>query len=431
MPKKIAVVGAGIAGLTCAYELQQHGFDVVVFEKNNYVGGRMASRRKNMLLFDIGADHLCNLYQEIRKYCAAFAIPWEKMRFEKYGIWRDGKIRSMEKIVGWKTKKRLAVEFLKTKDQGLSFLNLSKAAQWDIGSAYDAMLRSLGQEAVDYLIDPFSSTYEFHSAKQISYGAFKAIMQSLKYEEKDWRLHRTQGGMSAIPEAMAQKLNVKLNTPVQSVKGGSIVSITSDTIEHFDAVVLACTADVSSAILQNPNARQKELLENTQYSTTISVAFQVPAEALENQPSVVWVPRKESASISGYVNELYKGEELQHKGKSLLCTWLHEDFARPLLDASDEEIFTAVKKELLTVCPWFNSAKQLETHDLQRWPAAMPKFAPGHLQRVKTFLENEQGQENVYLCGDYMNSPWTEGALRCGQRVAEQIRQRFHAGSSL
>ena len=39
--KRIAVIGAGIAGLTCAYELQKAGFDVVVLEKNSYVGGRM------------------------------------------------------------------------------------------------------------------------------------------------------------------------------------------------------------------------------------------------------------------------------------------------------------------------------------------------------------------------------------------------------
>ena len=32
--KHIAVIGAGISGLTCAYELQRAGFDVEIFEKN-------------------------------------------------------------------------------------------------------------------------------------------------------------------------------------------------------------------------------------------------------------------------------------------------------------------------------------------------------------------------------------------------------------
>ena len=56
--KKIAVIGAGIAGLSCAYELQKAGHNVTVFEKESYIGGRMATRTKEGLPFDIGADHL-------------------------------------------------------------------------------------------------------------------------------------------------------------------------------------------------------------------------------------------------------------------------------------------------------------------------------------------------------------------------------------
>ncbi|MFB4271494.1 FAD-dependent oxidoreductase [Nonomuraea sp. GTA35] len=34
------VVGAGLAGLTCARDLHRHGLDVVVLEARNRVGGR-------------------------------------------------------------------------------------------------------------------------------------------------------------------------------------------------------------------------------------------------------------------------------------------------------------------------------------------------------------------------------------------------------
>ncbi|AFY65013.1 amine oxidase [Geitlerinema sp. PCC 7407] len=42
---EIAIVGAGMAGLTCAQQLHQAGYDVVVFDKSRGVGGRMATRR--------------------------------------------------------------------------------------------------------------------------------------------------------------------------------------------------------------------------------------------------------------------------------------------------------------------------------------------------------------------------------------------------
>jgi renalase len=42
---RIAVIGAGMAGATCARELSDAGADVHVFEKSRGVGGRMATRR--------------------------------------------------------------------------------------------------------------------------------------------------------------------------------------------------------------------------------------------------------------------------------------------------------------------------------------------------------------------------------------------------
>jgi predicted NAD/FAD-dependent oxidoreductase len=45
MSEKIAVIGAGIAGLTCARELQHAGREVVLYDKGQVPGGRIATRR--------------------------------------------------------------------------------------------------------------------------------------------------------------------------------------------------------------------------------------------------------------------------------------------------------------------------------------------------------------------------------------------------
>ncbi|REJ84950.1 MAG: FAD-dependent oxidoreductase [Acidobacteria bacterium] len=52
-----AVVGAGLAGVTAARTLADHGLDVVVFEKSRGPGGRMARRSYGAHQFDFGAQY--------------------------------------------------------------------------------------------------------------------------------------------------------------------------------------------------------------------------------------------------------------------------------------------------------------------------------------------------------------------------------------
>lgn len=55
--KSIAIVGAGLAGITAARTLTQSGHQVTVFEKSRGLGGRMASRRSDFGRFDHGAQY--------------------------------------------------------------------------------------------------------------------------------------------------------------------------------------------------------------------------------------------------------------------------------------------------------------------------------------------------------------------------------------
>jgi predicted NAD/FAD-dependent oxidoreductase len=56
---RIAVIGAGMCGLTCAYQLRAEGFAPTVFEKSRGLGGRLATRRlDDGITFDHGAQYM-------------------------------------------------------------------------------------------------------------------------------------------------------------------------------------------------------------------------------------------------------------------------------------------------------------------------------------------------------------------------------------
>lgn len=77
----IAIIGAGLAGLTCANHLRERGHSVTVYEKNADVGGRMGTRQTELGGFDHGAQYFTASSERFKKEVTAWrkagwAAPW-------------------------------------------------------------------------------------------------------------------------------------------------------------------------------------------------------------------------------------------------------------------------------------------------------------------------------------------------------------------
>ncbi len=78
---RVAVVGAGVAGLACARALINGGADVCVFDKGRSVGGRLATRRIPPHAFDLGAQYFTakdeRFARQVRAWSeAGVCAPW-------------------------------------------------------------------------------------------------------------------------------------------------------------------------------------------------------------------------------------------------------------------------------------------------------------------------------------------------------------------
>lgn len=79
----VIVVGAGLAGLTAAYELKRAGFDVKVLEARDRVGGRVHTIRapfRGGQHAEAGGEYVDAVHRHIRAYCRRFALPLEDAR---------------------------------------------------------------------------------------------------------------------------------------------------------------------------------------------------------------------------------------------------------------------------------------------------------------------------------------------------------------
>lgn len=93
--KKVAVIGAGIAGLSCARALQSSGISVDIFEKSRGPSGRMSTRRTEDWSADHGAQYFTardpRFIQELQDWIqAGTADTWSpKLKVYEANAWRD------------------------------------------------------------------------------------------------------------------------------------------------------------------------------------------------------------------------------------------------------------------------------------------------------------------------------------------------------
>jgi renalase len=88
----IAVIGAGMAGLTCARELARADLRVTVFERSRGLGGRLGTRRRGNLAFDHGAQFITARSRPFVRYVematrSGVLRPWHPTIMEDERSW--------------------------------------------------------------------------------------------------------------------------------------------------------------------------------------------------------------------------------------------------------------------------------------------------------------------------------------------------------
>jgi protoporphyrinogen oxidase len=282
----------------------------------------------------------------------------------------------------------------------------------------------MGDEATDYVVDSFIRTFHFHGAKKMSVKYFEALA-ALLLTRGEFRLFGLRDYMRALPEALARRLPVQYSSAVTRIaaRHGSanagLVELTGPfgtrTYEH---VVLATTAEAARRILVGASPAQAELLAHATSSTTAVCSFTVPVRVAGDFEGI-WVPFRESQIICAVSNETCKGAS--DGERCVISVFLHEEASALWLHQSDQHVLQVVAEELVRLFERYRGA--LDPLHVQRWPEALPIYGVGQVSRVRAFWADGQGQGGVWLCGDYLNHPWVEGSVRCGEKVAARIHQ--------
>ncbi len=330
---RAAIVGAGLSGLTAGYRLQQAGWDVDVFEAANVPGGRVQTVRANGYAVDTGASALGSTYRsylalareldiELRPTASFIAIRRSGTThlLDMDHMARSG-LRTPLLSVGAKLKTtRLAVDVAVAKARGrLDYADLSKAAPLDTESARAYATRALSAEIDSYLCEPIVRTMLIADTDKVS----KVELLSGIANIFTAKILTVAGGQGRLPEALAERLEVHLQTPVTHVRRSGLgVDVThSGATSRYDACVVTCALPEAVAICTDDRAVLDPLNDNLGYTQCVSVAVGT-AQPPACPAFLVMFPSVEDADIALMFLDHNKAPDRAPAGHGLLtCLW--------------------------------------------------------------------------------------------------------------
>lgn len=265
MPKhKVIIVGAGIAGLTCAKQLVNSGFEVLILEKSDGLGGRVRTDLVEGFRLDRGFQVLLTAYPEAHKQ-----LDYDRLELSPFIpgalVRREGKFHRL--IDPWRRPWAGVRGLFGGIGSLADRLRIAKlryhATRGTLRDLFDApeittmqALRNYGftEEMIDGFFRPFLGGVFLEDELQTSSRMLHFVFRM--FSLGDIALPRF--GMQAIPDQLAADIPDRCfhcNTEVSAVSANAAILVDGTQVTA-DQVVLAVDCFARARVLQEPPPAQ-------------------------------------------------------------------------------------------------------------------------------------------------------------------------------
>ncbi len=408
MDAEVIIVGAGIAGLTCARRLEENGQAALIVEASDDVGGRVRTDEIDGFLVDRGFQVFLQAYPEARRFLdydaldlRAFkpgALIWTGERFERAVDPRQDLIAGIKSAGAHfgrlSDKARLAK--LWSQLDWLDNEGISSAVEPK--STREALEEyGFGPEIIQRFLRPLFAGAMVDPRLENSSVLFDFIFRMFGAGKTSVPAH----GMRAIPRQLAAKLthsDIRLQSPVERVDRGRVTLESGEELTA-DHVVVATDGPAACELLgELDTCRMRP--STTVYFTADEPPYDEHLLALDG----TGVGPINSLTVLTNV-----APEYAPAGQVLISA--------SVLGVPDDE------KKLVARCRaqlsrWFDDVggwEHLRTYVIER---SLPAQTPDIMPPVHKSVEIDDG---LYVCGDHRDTASINGAMLSGRRVAETI----------
>lgn len=279
-PKKVVIVGAGLAGLTTAYRLQQNGMEVDVYEARNRVGGRILTVKIGDKIAELGAQSIINdgASNHILRLIEELNLDVVENKVNRNQSYFDGKeLIPLPQLLKNKQfdPKELRIQL---NNLALTSKNMREVLN-GILEEEDPFYKVLAVRLANYegaAIEKLSTYY----TEALYHMLLSALAAARKEEENFTSLLSIKGGNALLPEKLAQKLEDKLhfNQVLKIISkqpdDSFILTFQNGLQVKADIVVLAMPSSVYENIIFEENilpSKRLDDMKSVKYGTNAKI----------------------------------------------------------------------------------------------------------------------------------------------------------------
>jgi oxygen-dependent protoporphyrinogen oxidase len=469
-PRRIAVVGGGMAGLAAAHRVVESAraegtpVDVVLLESAAKLGGTIATERKGGFTIEGGPDSILT------------EKPWAVALSERIGFsdrlvgTREGERRTYvaydrelqplpdgflllaptdmwalarSPLFSWRGKLRMALDLV-----------LPRRRATDDESLAHFVRRRLGREALERVAQPLIAGIYTGDAERLSLEATMPRFRDLERRHRSLILGlraaargaargaavagaryglfvAPRDGMGALVDALARRLPegaIRLRAPVEglALEGGTWRLRAGGEALAADGLVVATPAWAASTLLAPVDAALARALGAIEYSSsaTVTIAYR-SADLPELRGFGFVVPAVERRTMIActYVSRKFPGRAPE--GYDLVRGFLGGALRPDILKESDAQLLTVVQSELFQIVGIRARPELVRVH---RYERAMPQYDVGHLARVAAIEARAVALPGLGLAGAAYRGVGIPDCVRSGEAAADALLGTARAG---
>jgi oxygen-dependent protoporphyrinogen oxidase len=452
--KKIVVIGAGISGLTTAYLLFKEGYDVIVLEQRDKVGGSIETVNADGFLFERGPNSGLEttplIQQLVKELNLENQFVYANREGNKRYILRNGELLALPmsplsffktKLFSGKAKLRLLAE---------PFIGKSKDGYYQ--SIAEFVTRRLGKEFLDYAINPFVAGVYAGRPEELSVksafpklyaleeeygglivGTIRSIRKRKKSKEvskQSAKMFSFKDGMKVFPEAIVDKLGNRVSTGVE------VISVRSTAEGNYGVTFrdgkqnLTLLADIVLSTV--PSYKAAELFGhfdealtkhlNEIYYPPVLVLYLVYERNVVDQPLDGFgflIPEKEERSFLGAIWSSVIFPNRTDDSKAAFTLFIGGSRDAGFVDDVEQMVIDRARREFELIMK-ISAEPVLISKRL--WPKAIPQYNLGYVEHENFFDHFEKDNKGLILGGNYRGGISVGDCIKNSELVAQRIK---------